>query len=295
MKVLFRINYAILMVAAFLLVGRQAFIKRYNKFYYEEGSLILESDNENKQKFFYEAKGIHQEEPFASYGNERVRIDFFEINVINHGNKDYVLTYLFPMVEFKEELPEEELIYVLNFKRNMPGDESVYPYILFNFVNLDLYFVDSSFNDMLPIMIGEEEYDLVDKNIISFEVFSTNDDYEIVDEFYETNFQFNRNSFPVRNELTSLLNHKAENNEPLQLTEEEIIDLENKNIIFQEYHDARKYNRVLYLWFGIYFGIFIVSAYFVFFFHPKRKRLGRVKPTKPLVESIKKSEQKKKE
>lgn len=288
MKVLFRINYAILMLAGFFLVAQQSFIRRYNKFYYEQGKIALANNEENKHLFFYEAKGIHQKEPLYTFSNEDVKVDFYEVSVIDHKVDDYVTTSLFPVIEFKADTNDSDLIYVLNLKRNMPGDESVYPYIMFNFLDLGFYSVDSGFDDMLPIMIGDSEYDLINKNIIGFEIFTTDDDYEIINEFIDVNFTFNKNSFPIRNELRSILKVKELNNKPIELSDEDITYLiEEKNILFQEYHNASKYNSILYLWFGIYFGVFIVSGYFVFFFHPQRKRLGRIKPTRGLKESIK--------
>ena len=77
MKRLLRINYVILMVAAFFIVYQQAFINRYNKFYENKGKESLSSDAENKHLFLYEVKGIHQEKPLFTFSNDKVNVDFY--------------------------------------------------------------------------------------------------------------------------------------------------------------------------------------------------------------------------
>ncbi|MFA6678462.1 MAG: hypothetical protein WCS22_02850, partial [Acholeplasmataceae bacterium] len=115
----------------------------------------------------------------------------------------------------------------------------------------------------------------------------------VIDRYLESPFLINENSFPVRNSLIDLFHEKQAKGESLNITDEDLEFLKiEKEVLFTAFHDASKYNSVLYLWFGIYFLIVIITGYFVFFFK-KTNKLGRVKPPKGLEESIKKSEQEK--
>lgn len=296
MKRLFRINYVILMIAAFYIVYQQAFIQRYNTFYENIGKESLASDKEYKHLFLYEAKGIHQEEPLFTFSNAKINVDFYEVSLIDFTKTDNVATSLFPVITSDKDIfDSKDLIYAINFKRNMTGEESVYPFELFNFVKLDIYLVDSGFGELLPVMTDDEQHDLINKNIISFEVFSVQDD-EIEERHISSSFSFNRNSFKIRNELVSRLNEKKLNDEPLEFSLEEREQLyAEKGIIFQQLHNASEYNYILLIWFGGYFTVLVVTGYFVYFFRSKEKRLGRRKPTKALAESIKESEETKRQ
>lgn len=297
MKRLLRINYVILMVAAFFIVYQQAFINRYNKFYENKGKESLSSDAENKHLFLYEVKGIHQEKPLFTFSNDKVNVDFYEVSLIDFEKEDNVVTNLFPVITSNANVfKSKDLIYAINFLRNMPGEDSVYPFEIFNFVNLDIYLVDSGFGELLPVITGDEEYDLINKKIISFEVFSVNPDEanKIEEEFIVEDFTFNENSFTIRNELITLLNEKKLNGEPLEFTKEEKDQLyAEKGIIFQQIHNASEYNYILLIWFGGYLTVLLITGYFVFYYRSKGKKLGRKKPTTSLLESIKESEENK--
>ncbi len=283
MKVLLRISYAVLMATLFIAIGRQAIINRYNKYYYNEGKIILESDIENKDLFFYEPKGIHKEEPLFTFTNDKVKIKFYEVTLIDHNVTDNLSTSLFTVIEpLTVDFNEKGLSYILNFKRNMPGEESVYPVVITNFLKLDYYLLDTGFGELLPIMTDDEEYDLIDKKINGFEIFSANNSGEIIEVFIEEDFEFNRNNFPIRNEIKSLFDE--DNN----ISEEDRTYLKSIGINFQKIHNASKYNYILYIWYGIYFVVLFVSFYFIYIHDFSNSKLFRKKPTKALTDSIKK-------
>lgn len=298
MKRLLRINYVILMVAAFFIVYQQAFIQRYNKFYENKGKESLASDAENKHLFLYEVKGIHQEEPLFSFSNDKVNVDFYEISLIDYEKTDNVATSLFPVITSNADIfNSKDLIYAINFNRNMAKEDSVYPFEIFNFVNLDIYLVDSGFGELLPVMTDDQEYDLINKRIISFEVFSVNpnEGNKIEEEYIFANLSFNEDSFIVRNELITRLNEKDLNDEPLEFSKEEKEQLyTEKGIVFQQMHNASKYNYILLIWFGGYLSVLLITGYFVFYYRSKGKKLGRKKPTTSLLKSIEESEENKK-
>lgn len=319
MKKLLQINYLILVFAVFIVVYRQAFMQRYDKFYYEEGKVILSENSDiekyqnNKHLFFYEAKGFHQNKPLFQFENEdkTIKIDIYEISYPDHSKERIhnVVTYLMPIITADEsifnDIDATYGIYFagkddgeIEFNEDNPEEEShVFWFEVINFVNLDIYMADTGYGEIIPTITDQED-DLINIEPVKIEIFSAKSITEeginkiLIERYLETNFTITENSFPVRNSLTSLFHEKEANNEPLNITDEDLEFLKEEGVLFTAFHNASKYNSVLYLWFGVYFAIVIVTGYFVFFFK-KNKTLGRVKPPKGLQESIKKSEQEK--
>jgi|GEM_PF-5359175 len=318
MKKLLQINYLILVFAVFIVVYRQAFMQRYDKFYFEEGKAILAGENEeyenNKHLFFYEAKGFHQKQSIFQFENEdkTIKIDIYEISYPDHSKTDIhnVVTYLMPIITADESIfKDKEMTYGIYFagkddgeivfSEDNPEEEShVLWFEVINFVNLDIYMADTGYGEIIPTITDQED-DLINIEPVKIEIFSAKSISEdgvnkiLIERYLQTDFTITENSFPVRNSLTTLFHEKQANGEPLNITDEDLEFLKiEKEVLFTAFHDASKYNSVLYLWFGIYFLIVIITGYFVFFFK-KTNKLGRVKPPKGLEESIKKSEQEK--
>ncbi len=320
MKKLLQINYLILVFAIFVVVYRQAFMQRYDKFYFEEGKIILagnsnvEKYQENKHLFFYEAKGFHQNKPIFQFENEdkTIKIDIYEISYPDHSKDGIhnVITYLMPVITADENMfIDQEMTYgiyfagkddgEIEFNENNPEEEShVFWFEVINFINLDIYMADTGYGEIIPT-ITQQEDDLINIEPVKIEIFSATSISEdgvnkiVIDRYLESPFLINENSFPVRNSLIDLFHEKQAKGESLNITDEDLEFLKiEKEVLFTAFHDASKYNSVLYLWFGIYFLIVIITGYFVFFFK-KTNKLGRVKPPKGLEESIKKSEQEK--
>lgn len=316
MRKLFQINYIILIVAVFVIVYRQAFMQRYDKFYYEEGKKILLSDSElekyqnNKHLFFYEAKGLHQNKPLLQFTNETIKIDIYEISYPDHSktNIHNVVTYLMPIITAEEGIfNNENLTYGIYFASeeneeieldvlNPDEEEYAYWFEIINFLNLNIYMADTGFGELIPTITSSDD-DLLVKEPIRMEIFTALAVEEegvkkvLINRLLTVPIILGENSFPIRNSLINLFHEKEANDESLNLTESDIENLELENeVLFTVFHNASKYNSVLYKWFGGYLIVILFTGYFVFFFKRGKKTLGRVKPTKALAESIKETE-----
>jgi hypothetical protein len=321
MRKLLQINYLILVFAVFIIVYKQAFMQRYDKFYHEEGKTILSGNSKvekyqtNKHLFFYEAKGLHQREPIFQFENadKTIKIDLYEISYPDHSkdNIHHVVTYLMPIITASEEVfQNQELTYGIYFAGEDTGDiefdieskeneDSVFWFRIINFVRLNLYLADTGYGELVPTITASDN-DLLDEKPIRIEIFTAEAKQEdgvkkvFINRLLTTPFTITENSFPVRNSLINLFHQKETNNEPLNLTAEDLKLLEEEQgIYFTAFHNASKYNGVLFMWFGIYFLIVIVTSYFVFFFNKGNRNLGKVKPPKALKESIQATEKEK--
>lgn len=311
MRTLLKINFLILAMAAFFIVYRQAFMQRYDKFYYEEGKIILDGNStiekyqNNPNLFFYEAKGLHQKTPIYTYSNLDIKIDIYEISFPDHSKKSIhnVVTYLMPIISADESVfANKDLMYGIYFvgeddelEENV-DEKLVYWFEIVDFVNLGIYFADTGYGEIIPVIAGEEK-DLLPVNPIRIEIFTASEikedgiDKIKIDRLLVAPFTIDENSFLIRNKLIELFHEKESAGKKLNITDEDIEILESEEIYFTVFHNASKYNSVLYLWFGSYLGIVLVFGYFVFYY--KRdggKHLGRQKPTKALKESIKETE-----
>lgn len=310
MRKIIQVNFVILIFAVFIVVYRQAFMQRYDKFYYEEGKIILKGDSKedkyinNKHLFFYEAKGIHQNKPLYQFENELVKIDIYEISYPDHSKSDIhkVVTYLMPIITFADGVyGNPNLTYGIHFQRednNQDLDletEEVYWFEIINFLNLDIYMLDTGYGEIIPTITDEDE-DLILINPVKIEVFTAESVTEngvttlMMDKLLSMPFSINENSFKVRNELINLFHEKEANGQPLNITEEDILNLkEEKEVLFTVIHNASKYNNILYSWFIGYFLITIVLSYFVFYYK-RNNKLGNIKPPKALLRSIEETE-----
>lgn len=313
MRKLLKINFLILVVAAFYLVYRQAFMQRYDKFYYEEGKTILEGNSniekyqQNKHLFFYEAKGFHKKEPLLSYSNEDIKIDIYEISFPSHNKADIhnVVTYIMPIITAdKSFFSNKDLTYGIYFATETNEDilledeeeKTTRWFEIIDFVNLGLYVVDTGYGEVVPIITGED-IDLLNEKPLRIEIFTAMEFLEEnikkikIDRILTIPFEIDENSFSIRNELINLFHEKESEGKPKEINQDDLDKLEEKGIYFTAFHNASKYNSVLYLWFGSYLAIVLASGYFVFFFRRNNKNLGGEKPTKALKESIKESEE----
>lgn len=320
MRKLFQINYLILILAVFVVVYRQAFMQRYDKFYYEEGKKILAGNSDveryqnNKHLFFYETKGLHQNKPLLQFTNETIKIDIYEISYPDHSKKDIhnVVTYLMPIITADENVfKDKNLTYGIYFASEEDGDidldidnpeeaEYAYWFEIINFLNLDIYMADTGFGELIPTITSSDN-DLILKEPINVQIFAAEAKEEegikkiLIEQLFKGPINIGENSFPIRNSLIQLFHEKEANNESLNITSADIETLETEQeIFFTVYHNASKYNTVLYKWFGGYLMVVLFTAYFVFFFRRGTKHLGKVKPTKALKESIEKVEKEKK-
>lgn len=316
MRKLLQINYVILVLVVFVIVYKQAFMQRHDKFYHEEGKIILNGESSvekyqiNKHLFFYEAKGLHQMTPLFQFENDEktIKIDIYEISYPNHSKTDIhkVATYLMPIITADEEVfANKDLMYGIYFAS---GEEEIIIddkeenqvcwFEIIKFIRLNLYVADTGYGELIPV-ITSSEGDLIDENPIRLEIFTAEVKREDGVKKIYTNcllvspFTITENSFPVRNKLIELFHQKEINEEPLNITAEDKVNLEAEGIYYPAFHNASKYNGVLVQWFMTYFLIVGITAYFVFFFRRGRKHLGHVKPTKALEESIKQSEKQK--
>lgn len=320
MRKAIQINFIILVFAVFIVVFRQAFMQRHDKFYYEEGKTILAGNSnvqkyqENKHLFFYEAKGFHQSEVLFQFENAEntIKIDFYEVSYPDHSKTDIhrVVTYLMPIITASEEVfKNKDIMYgiyfagiddaSLDFDADNPSEEGhVYWFEVIEFLNLNIYFADTGYGELIPVITKEED-DLLDITPIRIEIFTAEETttgankQTVIKRLLTTPFTITENSFPVRDSLINLFNEKLANEISLNITDADLLNLEEDGIYNTAFHDASKYNSVLYLWFGIYLGVVFIGCYFVFFFK-KTNKLGRVKPPKGLVESIKDTETEKK-
>lgn len=310
MRKLLKINFLILALAAFFLVYRQAFMQRYDKFYYGEGKLILEGKSqvekyqENKHLFFYEAKGFHKKEPMVSYFNEDIKIDIYEISFPDHkkANIHNVVTYIMPIISADKSIfDNKDLMYGIYFASESNEDidlkeDLVNWFEIIDFVNLGIYVADTGYGEIIPIITGDEK-DLLNGKPVRIEIFTALEFVEDntkkikIDRLLTLPFEVDENSFLIRNELINLFHEKESLGEKREINQEDLNKLEEQGIYFTVFHNASKYNSILYLWFGGYFVVVLFFGYFVFFFRNNQKYLGDQKPTKGLEKSIKESEE----
>lgn len=318
MRTLLKINFIILAIAAFFIVYRQAFMQRYDKFYYEEGKVILSGNSleekyqQNPHLFFYEAKGFHQNEAIFHYDNGEIQIDIYEVSFPDHekDNIHNVVTYLMPIITAdKDVFSDKDATYGIYFATEKEPnlepelavtdeEELVNWFKIIDFVNLGIFLADTGYGELVPVITGEE-IDLLNEKPLRIEIFKAteftedNVDKIKITRFLTVPFTIDENSFPVRNELINLFHNKQTSGLAKEITEADIIMLEEDfGIYFTAFHNASKYNSVLYLWLGGYLLVVLIAGYFVFYFRRDGgKKLGKEKPTEALKESIKQTKE----
>lgn len=299
MKILFRLWYAITAGVVLAFTALYSISWKNNKFNNHYGGLALQNESlEDQHMFFVETKGIHSKEPLKTVTTDNFTAYFYEINLLDFDQKykdiDYIKTYLYPIIEVHDDtLQNKKRLAVLSFMTKSLGDDKVAPFIIKQYLNLDMYVIENMEGEaLIPVLSRgsnethnfEVDKDLLPRIIESLLIYDADHYVEFEQTYLNEPFSLLESDLVNRNKLKQSL----ENINYLELSKVEQENFQNElkqdDIYFQVSHDSTEFNYIIYITLSIYFVALIVSAYFVFFYKKRNPKLGKVKPSKGFQE-----------
>ena len=263
-KVFGRIGYALLAGFIFVACFYYASTAMFEKYINVYGEETLNSTSSEKFLFFYGPVGYHKKTAMKSFVSNGVELHIFEVNKL--------------MVNEQEEFKVDEFVYIVVYNGNEPiysSDDMVY---IVSFVtseldefgeNVEIMFRIQRFRQLdvsMPVnengeaLISKDA--LVNKNIIRVEV---------KEWVYE-------NPKVFLSETTEIKEEDFQIKEPLLLHYKDNDTLQGYGIYPKIEYDAKEYGYIMAITMSIY-GVLLIGVTYFVFFHHKRVKLGRVKPS----------------
>lgn len=311
MKVLFKIWYSFIVAVLFSFLALNSVVWRGNAYNKKYGKLALESSSEDKYLFFYETAGLghsyHSKEAVGVVYNDDFEIRLYEVSILLKGQKDkndnhifetYIETYLYPIIIDKtSSIKNTKTTLMLNFITTSSDREQVEPYIVKKYFSLNIFNIENHDGEALvPVKRPghkqteeDADYDLLPRDVRFLELIEF-DSNEVTKILLKEPFTLTESNLVVRNELLYLIEQRAANEDITDgktlatLTIEQLEELEALEIYGKPLRDYSEFNYIVYIIFGSYFVVLIVSAYFVFFFKRKDKPKGKVELSEGLKE-----------
>ncbi len=288
MKILLRIYYAFMVGVLFLFSLYKSLEIRDEKYNNKYGQLALEKTGDDKYLFFYEILGFHQNKPVYKIENQTYSVWFFEIVRASVSKDDYIVnSFLYPVISSTDEaFGQKGKYYVLNFKTEKEGDDSVIPYFVVKHKSLNIANIQTEDGDYYI-----SYSDLVGKDVYQMELLIVDEKDSLNQEvLLEEELTIIEENFYIKTQFEELFYNKKSANEPLKYNSEDRTFFENTlQILSKASHNPKEYNYIVYLWMGSYLVVFLVATYFVFFYRKKGSKLGGKRPSEALIKSIKKN------